>query len=371
MDGARSIVIVGAQPPPVTGQTMTSHSMIGWFRAAGYGVRVLSTTRGLTSCGLVNGLLKGARYIRAAVVLIYAASPRRRFAIVYFSVESSSGRYLSLLCALLVAVLSRSSQIVFHIHSRQLVERIPSGLRWVGQLSSSPVTVIVLCPCQAERVRAQFPNERLLVHCVSNAALLPGTRFDYLAASPEAERLSRRATNLSAASTQLAPSRSFARIGYYSRLTSEKGFDRFMRLAEGAENPARRWRFLAAGALQGSDLTPMVEYQGDLRGDARMRFLASLDLMLFPSRYAMESEPLAVLEALSVGTPVIASRLGCLASVLPQNWLVDLDADDQDWTERITAMLEGDPASLAAEARRRFASLAREGDLELRSAIRR
>ena len=42
----------------------------------------------------------------------------------------------------------------------------------------------------------------------------------------------------------------------------------------------------------------------------------SLDVLLFPTSYRNEAEPIAILEALAYGIPVIAWDRGCIGSIL-------------------------------------------------------
>lgn len=79
----------------------------------------------------------------------------------------------------------------------------------------------------------------------------------------------------------------------------------------------------ARGAMQAAELAgvklvmagttppappPGSNYIGPLSGEDKFKFLAGATALLFPS--AIEAGPLVVLESLSVGTPVIASRFG-------------------------------------------------------------
>lgn len=66
--------------------------------------------------------------------------------------------------------------------------------------------------------------------------------------------------------------------------------------------------------LQAQGVPGFVHLAG-FRADAAAVFAAS-DLSLLPSRYAGESAPLALLESLAAGTPVIASDLGEIRSML-------------------------------------------------------
>jgi len=55
-------------------------------------------------------------------------------------------------------------------------------------------------------------------------------------------------------------------------------------------------------------------------------YLSAADVLLMPSRW--EGLPLAMLEALALGLPVLASPLDAFREFLPPDWLVDFERDD-------------------------------------------
>jgi glycosyltransferase involved in cell wall biosynthesis len=59
-----------------------------------------------------------------------------------------------------------------------------------------------------------------------------------------------------------------------------------------------------------------VAWLGAVHGARRTAFYESIDLLVFPTVYVHESEPLVILEALAHGVPVVTTRRGCIASAL-------------------------------------------------------
>ncbi|MDX2158560.1 MAG: glycosyltransferase family 4 protein [Hyphomicrobiaceae bacterium] len=115
------------------------------------------------------------------------------------------------------------------------------------------------------------------------------------------------------------------RVGFVGRMSHEKAPDLFCELARRA--PAGiEWHAWGDGAMRGDlerQFGDVVAFHGVV-SDVRPVW-ESLGLLVMPSRY--EGLPLAALEALSMGVPVIASRVGGVPSVvLPgrTGWLVEV-----------------------------------------------
>lgn len=125
------------------------------------------------------------------------------------------------------------------------------------------------------------------------------------------------------------------------RLVEEKGFDMAIAAARGAGVPLKiagtgpdepRLRTLAAGAD--------VEFLGQLDGPALTRVRHAAAAVLVPSRWE-EACPMAVVEALADGVPVLASDLGGLPELVGEEAVVPA-RDEAAWAAAL-AELWADP----------------------------
>jgi glycosyltransferase involved in cell wall biosynthesis len=148
--------------------------------------------------------------------------------------------------------------------------------------------------------------------------------------------------------------RSSGPIVYAGRLTRRKGIDL---LGEVAPRLARSWsgRFVIAGGHGDADgdrvvgrlmaaLGDVLDLPGWLSRVALDRLFASAALVLVPSRY--EPFGLVPLEAMRLGAPVLAARVGGLAeNVTPGSGGRLVDSHDPDaWCRAALAILD-DPAT--------------------------
>jgi glycosyltransferase involved in cell wall biosynthesis len=128
-------------------------------------------------------------------------------------------------------------------------------------------------------------------------------------------------------SVREAPTRKPIRIGYLGRIDPMKGV-RELLLAV-AKLP-RRTQFTLEVIGPSTSTPHLEELQGLARGDSRVTFrppvplvevprvLARCDVVCCPSTW-FENGPTVALEAMAVGTPLIASRLGNLAEIVTDN----------------------------------------------------
>jgi glycosyltransferase involved in cell wall biosynthesis len=233
--------------------------------------------------------------------------------ILYVSVGGGFG----LLYDTCVVVMARllGMRIFLHHHSFHYLDRWYLPAKLMTACAGPNACHIVLGATMARALRQQYgsPKEPFGLHILSNAAFV--------------------GVPLPAAALAAGRPR---RIGLLANLCREKGLDDFLELALAATPLRGRW--LLAGPFT-NDVDRQkceaivrgrkdIEWIGPVYGEAKDRFLASLDVFIFPTRYAHEAEPLVVLEAMRMGKPVIAFARGCIAEILGDSGMaVPRDAD--------------------------------------------
>jgi glycosyltransferase involved in cell wall biosynthesis len=120
-------------------------------------------------------------------------------------------------------------------------------------------------------------------------------------------------------------------IGFVGRLSPEKAPDRFVKLAETLGGNASFHVFgdgpMRAGLMAGAAGNRIL-WHGMVTDPGAI--WPSLDLLIMPSR--AEGLPMAALEALAAGIPIIGTRVGALPSVIGNSqagWLVEEGPDEQ------------------------------------------
>jgi glycosyltransferase involved in cell wall biosynthesis len=121
------------------------------------------------------------------------------------------------------------------------------------------------------------------------------------------------------------------RVLFLSRLARDKGVWELVEAVEWLKkaHPDAPFKFICAGDgseyealkrhVQDNGLTDMVRLPGYLRGEEKYAAYRGADLFVFPSFHA-EGFPIAVIESLAAGLPVVYTPVGALSEILgPEN----------------------------------------------------
>jgi glycosyltransferase involved in cell wall biosynthesis len=228
-------------------------------------------------------------------------------------------------------------------------------------------------------VQLAGPHARHLVLCE-----LMGTRLQKLYPSARETLVISNVTNTDEPDTPPHPHQQLKSIGFFSNLTRAKGVLEFLDLAEQICQARPGLRAYLAGPVEEPQLGPIltdrlrsapwVEYLGPVYGEARAQFLANLDVLVFPTRYANEAEPKVIGEALACGIVVIARDRGCIGLLLSSQRGVSIPASADFIGTAMPLLLEWSSnaeafSSLSASALRGYRQLRDEHSHRLRFVV--
>lgn len=294
-DGRSPVLIVSQLPPPLHGSTVMTQHLVDSVQDLGHEVVVVERRFSRTAHAVGRPSVTKALAVPSLVARLTAAVRRERPASCVFFLTNRPGSFL--VDRVLLGVLRMLGvPTILYVHTsgyRALADR---GAVWRRLLLSGfgHHRVVVLGDSLIEDVLPFTTRARISV--VPNTTEPP----------PRAEH-------------RRAHEDEPLHVVQLSNLDPEKGADTVVRLAGGIDR-AHVARFSIAGggsAERLSELREEVERTGGavrllglLEPPAKWRLLESADVLLFPSTYRYEAQPLTIIEAMSLGVPVVAYDVG-------------------------------------------------------------
>lgn len=341
------ILLVGSLPPPANGMTVITDLIVQ--SSLGESFRLIhsdtSDHREINKVGKVDTANVLLAFKHA--VVFTAQLVRSRPHVVHIPIARTRLAFIRDCLFLLPARLSGSS-VVAHLHSRLFAEFYcgeTPAVRFLIRLAirHKRLQGIVLGKGRQHDFGELIPPER--IHVVPN-----GVR-DIGSGRPPEER---------------EPV-----ILHLSTLCREKGAFDVMAAAARLRESVPNLRLVLAGGwyrvdeeaearsfIEKNGLERMTEIVGPVGRDEKTDLLREASVFAFPTMYAFEGHPLVILEALSAGTPVVASSVAAIPEMITdgeEGFLInapDLDA----LTERLAVLLSNAPlrGRMGRAARRRF-----------------
>ena len=329
----RTLLFVGPFPPPVHGMSTTNATVFSELSdLAECVVKIDTASRSLDRSPLVR-LQRLPSVLIAILKVALAPSGSKVF---YASLSGGYGRLYE--CLFLLAARLRSMSLVVRHCSYAYLTKPDLLGKLLCRLAGESCTHIVQCDDMARRLSEGYGVRKIAV--ISNARLY----------EPLADADSYARTSLQT-------------IGYLSNISREKGIFDFIAVAKKADSFSDRVKFVIAGPFESEGVRAEVlraieglsnvSYVGPVYGAAKEQFLKGLDLFLFPTRYANETEAKVNLEALRYGVPVLSTAIGCIPDLLKGREYLAISAPES-FAEQAVKLIRhwcADPAVFAEESR--------------------
>ena len=306
------IIIVGPLPPPVHGASLVTQKVVQRLSADGLPVLTCDTSPGNSAGRAQYHFNRLLAYIRCSGVILRRDRRTARSTAVYLGLSGGLG----LLYDFIIVAVARFKQhrIIFHHHSFSYLTKRSQIMRSIVGIAGTGQLHIVLCPIMASKLRELY-RPILRTEVISNFAFLDVLELDGSRSS-----------------------RGLNTIGYLSNISFDKGIDRFLDMMAELRTKGSRLAGRIAGPFADDEVRKYVEgrileiggieYVGSVFGDRKSMFLSSIDLLVFPTRYLHEAQPLVIYEAQAAGIVVSASDRGCISQMIPAGLQLDSTASD-------------------------------------------
>ena len=310
--------ILGGFPPPVTG---SSASLLAITQEVeniqGTHVERLDVSTGKITRNISTITTKFVCYIRHWFTLL--TSPSKSSGTLYLISEGDK----ALVFTLLTTIIARFSghTVILHHHSFSYINSHRFLMRATNFSLGKKDTHVFLSEGMASKFFRTYPLRR---NFIVNHNLGQLEQFNQIA---KAMPMSQKKCG------------GVLVIGMLSNLMKSKGLDTFISIAQGARELNLPIRFELAGPPVSEEDSNLIKdakeslgdsfnHIGPVYGDDKVRFLKTLDIFIFPTRYHHEAQPIVLLEALCCGCAVISTDRGCIAEDMAQMGGISLDRKD-------------------------------------------
>ncbi len=351
----RRVFFLGPLPPPVHGFSAINAKLVA---ALSRDAEVTVFNRAMRSSEVEGRGRKAVADLFSSLQLWFSFVGQlfvRRPEALYVGVSGGGGQWIDLVFVIF-AKLFRVA-LVLHHHSFAYLNR-PTTVSRILMRASREATQVVLCNVMGELLAAKYSLDTSLMYVLSNAAFVDHN--DDRASAP----------------------RRVLRVGFLSNITEEKGIFDFLAVIGGLNANGLKIDARIAGPLADnvSDRfadelrrLPCATHVGPIYGEAKRRFLAELDILLFPTRYVNEAEPVTVFEAMSAGLVVFAAKRSCIDEMIAEDGgrVVDIDDFHRVVVENII-WLDADRESLFKAqccAQKRFRMLSATSQVQLETLV--
>lgn len=352
------MLAVGPLPPPIHGAAATTQLFVA-YASQHVPLRVANIARGV-SPGLRGHAVKAGRVLKAIfdVAAGWRESPRR---VLYMALDGQRG--LAYNICLAMAGRCFSYAVIVHHHSFAYIDQRSRLMEILAWVMGPKGTHIVACDCMTDGLRRRYAR-------FANAPMVELT---------------------SAAFVDVFPGDTFRvddtlRIGFLSNMIIEKGLDTSIELLRAATREQLPVKLLLAGRsidpvatalieAAGREFGTAIEYLGPLSQVEKDQFYQDVDVISFPTRYVNESQPRAILEALSYGLPVLTTARGCIGTDVGPGCGLCVSPPDADFVSAVLPLVRAwcaDRESLrrsSAEARDRAMTLYANGQTQLSDVV--
>jgi len=308
----KKILFLGPKPPPVTGYSNIVNELSKCLNMAGATVKYISTVPSFLTCWFPSKLWKISRllYMFFLFPLIMFLVPLN--SIIYINVNGGIAQIWDIVYAFLGRVFLKN--IVLHHNSYSYLNKQMKLSKLLFFVSGKNATHIVNCEDMKDKLCTIYGNVNK-VQTVSNVAILTVANPEYFTTKIQDKR-------------KVEVDKKIFTVGFMGYFNKEKGLELFSKTIQQINESIGldKVKAIAVGPVHDIELVSklkkdfrgLIDFREPAYGVKRDEFFEEIDLLLFPSLYLNEAEPLTIHHSLYFGTPVVATDIGCLNEVLKQ-----------------------------------------------------
>lgn len=298
------VAFMGPLPPPVHGFSIINEKVLALLTEKNLDVTVFDVGPKTMKYGAKFARLSRLLFFPFVLLRFIFLLGTGRCSAFYIGISGGRGQIFDI--AFIFSARMLSVPVFIHHHSFAYINSVGLHNRFLFWAAGS-AEHIVLCSDMARKMTDIYGLDQKNVMVLSNIAFMD--RPEKISPSLEREK-------------------DACVVGYISNISYEKGIGEYFSLVRAMRDAG----FSVSGAVAGpvvpgsaakfqSDLSenPYINYLGPVYGKEKESFYRSLDVLVFPTKYINEAEPLVLWEAMSYGVMVVSVARGCIECTIPRD----------------------------------------------------
>lgn len=314
----RQLLVIAPVPPPIHGESLAIRHLIESEDARKrFRMAVVNTNRRKVNSGGKFSLMKLFQDI-CSMIRIRQIVGKKQVDIVYLSISQTK---LGLIrdAAIILLASGKVNKIVAHLHGNNLKNVLeslnPILARFISKILKKIDSGIVL----SQGLSFNFMNLPKRIDVIAN-----GIERNYIR-TQEIESFFKLKKEEGHCFTIL----------YLSNLIEAKGFGHVISAAMDLLGQHRNIRLLLAGQIYDRELfdrlmkrvaqaglDSKIRYLGIVTGVKKKQLLLKSDVMVLPTRYKIEGQPISIIEGMAAGLPIISSSQGAIPELIEGHGIV-------------------------------------------------
>ncbi|MCO7124206.1 glycosyltransferase family 4 protein [Sporolactobacillus shoreicorticis] len=311
------LIVVGPVPPPIHGESIAISQLIhSKAILEKYDVEVIDTGRGKNIRGGRFSIIKLCQDIRNFLVIAHKIK-KSHDAIVYLSLSQTK---LGLLRDVMVIrlVRNRAGKVIAHLHGNHLKMIMMTINPWMAKIVSNALRKIDSGIVLSQALSSNFMNLPRKIDVVSNG--IDQDMFSSLIIKHA--RIKRRAAKT-------------FHILYLSNLIQSKGFGDVILTAIELLKKKEDIKLTLAGQIYDCHLfnqlfrkvteygfESKITYIGIATGVEKKKILLEAHVMVLPTQYPIEGQPISIIEGMAAGLPIISTAQGAIPDMIDGSGIV-------------------------------------------------
>jgi len=289
--------MIGPFPPPTHGMAVINKSIFDWLKSYKNNIIVINLSAENLDRRFFIRMRRFPIIVRA--LAMFAKMNGLRGAVLYMSVSGGPGQIYETIFSVLARI--KNMRMFLHHHSFAYLNKYKLYTKLLVKTLDASAINVTLSKSMSSRLERMYKTKKGVsisnsVFCCKSTIQHENTRCE------------------------------LSTVGFISNISEEKGVLEFLDLMEALEKERLSLQGLLAGPFQDYKIKEKVydrikriknvSYVGPKYGSAKEDFYDKIDILIFPTHYKNEAEPLIALEAMRKGVPVIAYKRGCIPEII-------------------------------------------------------